>query len=172
MKKNTILWVVILAAGLGLLVFADVGYKRLFKPTQKENPTGGQPKTPISVQYTPSLWETLKGPATCTLKGEIKYITQNTYNNQDALFTYKGVDHPARNIKWTITPTDDLSIGPNIFDRMVLPDGKSLLGIVLPEKPKAKKYTLTASIDYGRLVDGALKVSEQKCSGKTTIVLP
>lgn len=170
MRKNIFIWIIILAVGLGLLVFANAGRLRLFKPQAPK--AEGTPKTPINVQYTPSLWETLKGPATCVLKGEIKYITKNTYNNQDALFTYKGVDHPGRNIKWTVAPADDLTVGPNIFDRMVLPDGKSLLGIVLPENPIAKKYTLTASVDYGRLVDGAVKVSEQKCSGKTTIVLP
>lgn len=126
-------------------------------------------------------WNLLLGQASCELRGEIKFLNHKTYNNQDAKFIYSGIDHPARNISWTITPADDISVGPNIFGKIVLPNGESLLGISLPESPKSKTYELTAKIQYGRLVDekgnfvtigGNVKVFEKQCVGKTTIVLP
>lgn len=127
-------------------------------------------------------WELLLADASCQLKGEIKFLDEKTYDNQDAIFIYKGVDHPARNIKWTISPAEpNIEVGPNIFNKMPLPDGQSLLGI-FPKGPlSAKKYTLTASMQYGRLVDaqgkfvtvgGNVRVSQKLCQGQTTIVFP
>jgi len=126
-------------------------------------------------------WSLLLSQASCELKGEIKFLNHNTYDNQDARFIYSGIDHPGRNILWTITPQDDISVGPNLFGKMSLPNGESLLGIILPDEPKHEKYELTAKIQYGRLVDengnfviagGNVKVFEKQCEGKTTIVLP
>lgn len=126
-------------------------------------------------------WRLLLGPAYCQLQGEIKFLNHNTYDNQDALFIYNGIDHPGRNILWTITPNDDLSVGPNMFGKLFLPNGESLLGVSLPENPKHKSYELTAKIQYGRLIDekgnfvtvgGNVKVFEKQCGGKTTVVLP
>ena len=108
-------------------------------------------------------------------------MNHNTYDNQDALFTYKGIDSPGRNVFWTVSPQDDLSVGPNILNKTSLPNGESLIGVGLPESPKYKKYELTASIQYGRLVDengkfvatgGNVKVLEKPCIGKTTVALP
>ncbi|MBI2674261.1 MAG: hypothetical protein HYX22_00785 [Candidatus Yanofskybacteria bacterium] len=126
-------------------------------------------------------WSLLLGEATCRLQGEIKFLDHNTYDNQDAKFIYNGVDHPGRNIFWTVTPQDEISVGPNIFGKMFLPNGESLIGIALPENPKSKQYELTVRMHYGRLVDekdhfvtigGNVKVFEKQCDGKTTIVLP
>ena len=126
-------------------------------------------------------WSLLLADASCELKGELKFLNHNTYDNQDGLFIYKGVDHPGRNVFWTVTPQDNISVGPNIFNRTPIPDGESLLGVVLPENPKYKKYEITAKIQYGRLVDGKgnfvtesgnVKVFEKQCVGKTTVVLP
>ncbi|MEK7661896.1 MAG: hypothetical protein AAB355_00120 [Patescibacteria group bacterium] len=131
------------------------------KPTPRLTPSGS-----------PSLWEQLSGEASCELKGEIKYLTRTIYDNQDALFTYKGVDHPGRLINWVVSPNDGLSIGPNLFSSLLLPDGESLIGVSLPENPKYKAYELTASITYGRLIDNNVKLFTKQCSGKTTVVLP
>ncbi len=126
-------------------------------------------------------WSLLLADASCELKGEIKFLNSNTYNNQDALFIYKGIDHPARNIFWTVIPQDNIPVGPNIFSKIPIPDGESLLGVVLPENPKYKKYEITAKIQYGRQVDGKgnfvtaggnVKVFEKQCIGKTTVLLP
>lgn len=141
-------------------------------------PTGDSRTTFIDE---PVPWSLLLGGATCRLQGEIKFLNQKTYDNQDALFVYNGIDHPGRNILWTITPQDDIAVGPNIFNKLELPNGESLLGIVLPENPKYKQYELAAKTQYGRLIDekgnfvtvgGDVKVFEKQCSGKTIIVLP
>lgn len=126
-------------------------------------------------------WSLLLADASCELKGELKFFNHNTYDNQNAIFIYRGIDSPARNIFWTITPQDNISVGPNIINYMPIPNGESLLGVVLPENPKSKTYDITAKIQYGRLVDangkfvatdGTVKLFEKQCEGKTTIVLP
>ena len=126
-------------------------------------------------------WHLLLADASCELKGELKFLNHNTYDNQDALFTYKGIDNPGRNVFWTVTPQDDISVGPNILNKVPLPNGESLLGVVLPESPKSKTYEITAKIQYGRLVDangkfvtagGTVKLFEKQCDGKTVVVLP
>ena len=141
-------------------------------------PTGGDGTTFIDE---PVPWSLLLGQASCLLKGEIKFLNHNTYDNQDAKFIYGGVDHPARNISWIVTPADDISVGPNMFSKLTLPNGESLLGITLPENPKYKSYELTAKMQYGRLIDdngnfvtvgGSVKVFEKQCGGKTAIVIP
>ena len=127
-------------------------------------------------------WELLLADASCQLKGEIKFLNEKTYDNQDALFIYQGVDHPGRNIKWTILPAEpNLEIGPNIFSKIPIPDGQSLLGVFPKGTLGAKKYELTAVMEYGRLVDekgkfvtggGNVKLFEKQCQGKTTVVFP
>ena len=140
-------------------------------PQASPKPT---PKPTPKPSGSPSLWEQLSGEASCELKGEIKYesMSPRVYDNQDAIFTYKGVDHPGRLINWVVSPNDGLSIGPNLFANLPLPDGESLIGVSLPENPKYKSYELTASINYGRLIDGNVKIFTKQCSGKTTVVLP
>jgi hypothetical protein len=153
------------------------------------------PTPVITPQTTPDLtrttyidekvpWELLPETASCQLQGEIKFIEQTIYDNQDAKFSYQGIDHPARLITWTVSPQDDpfTAIGPNIFSQMILPDGENLIGLVLPENPKYKRYELTAKINYGRivggvmqngfLVGGSVKLFEKQCEGKTIVVLP
>ena len=126
-------------------------------------------------------WNLLPKEASCTLRGEVRYLNANTYDNQDALFIYSGIDHPGRNIHWTVTPEDGLAIGPNIFTKMPIPNGESLVGVTLPANPKYKRYELRAVVDYGRLIDdkgnivtvgGNVKVFQKQCSGKTTVILP
>ena len=126
-------------------------------------------------------WSLLLADASCELKGEIKFLNHNTYDNQNAMFIYKGIDHPGRNAFWTVTPQDDISVGPNIFNKTPIPDGESLLGVVFPGNPKYKRYEITVKIQYGRLVDtkgnfvtegGNGKLFEKQCLGKTVVVLP
>ncbi len=164
----------------------------LTSPSPVNPPTGGSPntaKTPLPAGNgkttfidEPVPWHLLLSNASCELKGEIKFISPTTYDNQDALFIYNGIDHPARNIKWIKTPDDgSLAIGPNIFSKIPIPDGQALLGVFPLEAPKSKKYELTAKIAYGRLVDengkfvtagGSVKIFEKQCQGKTIIVFP
>ena len=202
--KNTIIWVAILVLGFMLVGFSfmknDNNQAKLtsspsalltqspsasFSVMPSSTPSAIVSRSPfpsVSSQVGATVpWELLPKLATCALTGEIKYLNSNIYDNQDALFTYSGIDHPARNIHWTVTSEDDLKIGPNIFARMPIPNGQSLIGVSLPESPKYKKYELHAVVDYGRLVDakgnivtvgGNVKLYQAQCSGKTTIVLP
>lgn len=201
MKKPILILVIIGIAIAGAIVFyfmrndsGNLGISSSPSPTPIPSASGGAtgqaptPKPTVSATPgnsgtgsqagsqglvgSPVPWDKLSGEASCELKGEIKYLTSTIYDNQDALFTYKGVDHPGRGIMWTVSPADGLSIGPNLFAYLPLPDGESLISVSLPENPKYKAYELTASITYGRLVDGNLKVFTKQCTGKTTIVLP
>lgn len=202
--KNTIIWSVVLVVGVFIVGFyiwtlnvqqiSDVVNSPepsateipSVVPSPKPNITkvpvplpSGDGRTTFIGETVP--WSLLLADASCELKGEIKYLNQNTYDNQDALFIYKGIDHPARNVFWTVTPQDNISVGPNIFNKIPIPNGESLLGISLPENPKYKTYNITAKIQYGRQVDakgnfvtegGNVKVFEKQCTGKTTVVLP
>lgn len=211
MSKNTIIWLVILIVvivGVFLVGFyiwtlnvqrtsdvvnspepsvsPEVSPSLSSIPTPRPNITkvpvplpSGDGRTTFIGETVP--WSLLLAEASCELKGEIKFLNHNTYNNQDALFIYKGIDSPGRNVFWTVTPQDNISIGPNIFNKIPIPDGESLLGIVLPENPKSNRYELTAKIQYGRLVDdkgnfvtagGNVKVFDKQCDGKTVVVLP
>ena len=154
-----------------LVLLATLFIKRAHAPQT----TPGPSITALPGSSTPPVpvYSNLPGIATCSLKGTIRFLTPTVYNNGDALFTYKGVDHPARNIFWKVTPTDDVSVGPNIFDTMPLPDGTSLLTVGMPAHPKAKRYTITASLQYGRLDSHQnIKVFTTACTGSTTVILP
>ena len=201
-NKNTTIWLLILVAGLALVTFSFIkNHNNSIEPTPMATDSlspspsisSQEPLSPspvVSMSPIPSVssqigatvpWDLLPKSASCNLKGEIKFLNSNTYDNQDALFTYSGIDHPARNIHWAIVPEDNLKFGPNIFAKLPIPNGQSLIGIALPEDPKYKKYDLYAIVDYGRLVDakgnivttdGNVKVFQKQCTGKTTVVLP
>ncbi len=151
-------------------------------------PTPGAIKTAIPTGKGPSFidekvpWELLLNDASCELKGEIKFLDSRTYDNQDARFIYNGIDHPGRNVYWAISPEEkNLEIGPNIFNKIPIPNGQSLLGIFPKGDLGFKKYKLTAVMEYGRLVDdkgkfvtvgGNVKVFKKLCKGNTTVIFP
>jgi hypothetical protein len=139
-------------------------------PTKSVNVNINKTGVPV-ISYPPTLAQTLKGPATCSATGTIKFLQPNLYDNGDALFTYKGIDTDARLVTWTVTPNDDFRIGPNLFNQMPLPDGTSRLAITLPANPKAKHYELTAKVNYGRVVNGQIEVKEANCTGKVIVDL-
>src|SRR3989338_9917031 len=206
-KKNKIFLLIFLVGAVFSIVYFGGFWssnRQIFSPTNTPDLTSPKPTGSSSPEPTkkpgltsvpvpmptgsgnvfydrPVPWEFLLNNATCKLEGEIKFLGPDLYSHQGALFTYTGVDNPARNILWTITPSDDISVGPNLFSKMPLPNGESLLSIVLPENPKFKTYEFTAKIQYGRLVDdkgnfvtasGNVKVFEKQCDGKTVVVLP
>lgn len=208
MSKNNIVWLATLAAGI-FLIGAYVWTSDVLQTSDVVNSPEPSVSPEVSASPFPSLapkpsltkvpvplptgdgrttfidetvpWSLLLADASCELKGELKFLNHNTYDNQDGLFIYKGIDHPARNIFWTVTPQDDISVGPNIFGKIPIPNGEHLLGVVLPDNPKSKRYEITAKIQYGRQVDakgnfvtegGNVKVFTKQCDGKTVVVLP
>ena len=183
-NKKNIIRLVILVAGVSL-----VGLYLWTSDVQRTSDVVNSPELSVSPEISPSPSPKLnvsKVPlptgvgatplagavASCQLKGEIKFLNGNTYDNQDALFTYSGIDEPARNIMWTVSPQDDIRVGPNLFTKIPVPNGESLLGVFLPEVPKYKRYELTAKVQYGQVVDNFVKVFEKQCDGKTVVVLP
>ncbi|MEK7616299.1 MAG: hypothetical protein AAB420_03795 [Patescibacteria group bacterium] len=110
-------------------------------------------------------------PASCQLSGSIDFLQKNIFRSNDALFRYQGIDNEARLITWTVSPTDEFSIGPNIFANLDIPDGSRSLTISLPAEPKARQYTLTARISYGRWVNNTVVVKEARCSGSIPVYL-
>lgn len=141
-------------------------------PTASTKTTKGSPNpTPTNSDYDKLLLSLGTKPATCTLKGGVDFIGHNLMNNKDSMFSYTGIDHEARLITWTVVPNDALEIGPNLFNKMPLPNGKSLLTIALPDAPKARHYDLYAKVNYGRFIDGTIKLMDAQCSGKISVDL-
>ncbi len=200
-NKNNLIWLAVLLLGIILIGYSIFGNNNQvadnspsptpsesLEPSLSPSPSPMVSRVPLPTSNgkttfigEPVPWNLLPAKASCKLQGEIRFINKNTYDNQDALFTYSGVDHPGRNVIWSVVPEDGIRMGPNIFARMPIPNGTSLLGIDMPENPKYKVYEVKAVMEYGRLVDdkgnivtvgGNIKVSQQLCEGKATIVLP
>ncbi len=158
--------------GIAILIVIVAAGIFFVKKSQAPSVTPSLTSVPSPTTDPDNVYKDLPGIASCNLKGTIRYITPQTYNNGDALFTYRGVDHPGRNIFWKVTPSDKLDMGPNIFTQLALPEGTSLLSVTLPEHPVTGRYTVTASMQSGRLVNGNVKVSIIPCTGATTIIFP
>lgn len=175
MSKNMIFWIIVLVAGLGLIISANV-----FRDT---NPSGNLPvltesssPSPESTnQAVPKLTSkpvsSVSLSATCQLGGEIRFIKQNLYETKDAKITYQNVDDPTRQIFWKSEPNDEaLVIGPNLFEGLPLPSGQREIGVTLSKMPISKSYTLTAAITYGiKNSDGDIDVRNTDCTGKITV---
>ncbi len=141
------------------------------KPTTKKTPT---PKPTVeALTSQEQIWKELGNkPATCQLKGLIQFIQPNLFDNKDSLFTYQGIDSEARLILWKVIPDDDIRIGPNIFNKLPIPNGKSLLTVALPDKPKSNRYELYAQVTYARLVNGGAENYVANCTGKVVVDVP
>ncbi len=139
------------------------------KPSVSVKP--GQTPPIQESDYSKLLRQLGSTPATCVLKGGVDFLQPHLYDNKDSMFTYKGIDHEARLITWTVVPNDSLEIGPNLFNKLPLPDGKSLLSISLPNNPISKHYDLYAKVNYARLVNGDVKIMTASCAGKVTVDL-
>ncbi len=190
MKKNTLFWLA--ALFLTIIVVVGVIYSRShfssdYSSGSSPNPTpsletkpaksnlpirqpSASPK-PSGLVQSDVPYANLTQPATCQISGKVTFLSHNISQNESADLTYTGIDSPARLIKWQIIPNDALAIGPNLFASIKLPDGKEHIGVVLPERPVASSYKLSASMTYGRLVAGDVKVYEVQCSGQTEVLL-
>ncbi len=176
MKNKALIYAIIVILGIGLLWFADVSRDKRSVSTDgtgNENIASGSisggdvSPTPSESEY-PEIANKYP-PAECSLAGNIKYLEPGTYENLEANINYKNIDSKARHIIWTISPKDDLSVGPNLFSRLFLPDGTEDVTIGLPDYPKSKNYTLTAKVTYGRFVKGNLEIKEASCSGQIPV---
>jgi hypothetical protein len=123
------------------------------------HPTSTPVESPISGtgELTPSPRETLPTPSDitplvprCELKGEIIfYRGDNVYSQASGGFLYRDVGDPHSLVRWTITPKEDVAIGPNMFSSLPLPDGEDTTTLLFANGlPEYDTYTIHASIDY------------------------
>lgn len=145
-------------------------------PTFSESPTPTPTPTPSkSVSIAPSKQPQIPNkypPAECSLSGSIAYISPTLYENHNAAIAYKNIDSVARQIKWSVFPQDGLSVGPNLFSGLPVPDGTEDVTVGLPQNPISKQYTLTAKVTYGRFINGNEVIKEAQCGGKITVTRP
>ena len=109
--------------------------------------------------------------AECSIGGVIKFRSASIFENQGAVLMYANIDSSARHIIWIVSPSDKLSVGPNLFASLGLPNGSADINVGLPERPKARKYTLRAKVTYGVFEKDNLVIKEADCSGNTSVEL-
>ena len=136
-----------------------------------ESPTPSETVLPsLSPSPSPRPAPGQKG-ATCQISGEIVFLNKNLYENKNAKIRYQNVDDAIRQIYWKSEPDDGvLTVGPNLFEDLPLPNGERNIGIALNKETFAKNYILTASITYG--VKNAKGLVEEKivnCTGKVSV---
>lgn len=163
MKKNLLLGIV------GFLVVLGVGYV-VYDKTEEGVPQ----KTPTASPQASGNQGVPTGVSTvrpeCQLGGQIVFIADKTYRSEGATFDYKNVEDSHDFIRWTITPEEDASIGPNMFNGLPLPAGKETIIIGFNQgPPKRTTYELSASIDYPYLVNNEVVILNKKCSGVTKV---
>jgi len=181
--SRILFWVVIFSVAIVLIVLASIfrGPPQPAKTTPTPISSGNgvilttitptaYPKPNQSV--VPNVLTT--NPATCQLEGSINFINDNLYETKGAKIKYQNIDDSARLVYWKITPNEDvLSIGPNIFSGLKLPNGEREVGVYLKNKTLVKLLTLTASVTYGETdARGVEKIKISACSGSVKVTLP
>ena len=169
--NSKLIWIVILAAGGGLLLSANV-----FRDKGPGNISQGTPTPSETVSPSPSPLPSPRPTApliaaTCQVKGEIVFLNKNMYENKNAKIVYQNVDDAIRQIYWKSEPNDGaLTVGPNLFEDLPLPDGERNVGVALAKETTAKNYTLTASITYGiKNSRGGVEEKIANCAGKVSV---
>lgn len=113
----------------------------------------------------------LTKPATCQASGKIDFFSQSSAIDT-AKFSYTGIDNRARQVFWKSLPQENgFGIGPNMIAQYKIPDDNIQVIVTLPPAPQAKHYVFTASMNYGRLVDGGVRVYNVGCSGQVEVNL-
>ena len=151
-------------------IFRDTNPGNLVIETASPSPSVSTPKD----QKTPTSKPITSIAASCQLNGSIKFINENLYETIGAKITYQNVDDAIRQIYWKANPDDGvLTIGPNLFENLDIPNGEREIGVVLKGEPSATSYLLTASITYGaKQPSGAVEVKIANCSGTITVKMP
>src|SRR3989344_7514265 len=103
-RNNLILWIIILIAGAGLLISANI-----FRDTNPGSIVGTsiEPTSTPEPQTTPrpSPKPSPSFPiATCQLSGSVKFINENLYETIGAKIAYQNVDDAIRQIYWKSNP--------------------------------------------------------------------
>ena len=171
-KKQTILWLILLAVGASFVfisVFTDKGdefdYTNVTpSPTLTPSPSA----TVVVPKKTPVVNQKI---ASCDVGGEIYFLESNLFEDRGSFINYKNIDSISRLIDWKISPDAQASIGPNMFSGLVVPDGSSSVLISFNEKPSHRNFVLTASVSYGVLINGEMVVKTAQCSGQVKVTI-
>lgn len=179
-NKQTIILVVALVVGIGLIWFLNVSREGSREPEISVSDLPTTPSaTPVSipavskkplVSRQPEVVNKYP-PAECVLTGSIEFLSPALYENKDANIIYKNIDSVARHIIWTVSPYENLSVGPNLFASLPLPDGIEDVTVNLPMNSKSKSYVLTAKVTYGRIINKNLEIKESSCVGQIPVRL-
>ncbi len=184
-KKTLPLVIAAIILAVAVIYFTRSGGNNNLSPseTQSASPSvsiSASPSTssgPDGPTSTPVSYDTPK----CWLSGEIVFNGKVFMHTGTQEFNYENVHDPHDIIRWQISPSTPLgtgpsgetfSIGPNMFSGLEPIKGSDYLTISFGElAPKYKEYQLSASIDYVAVVDNAAKILNEKCSGKTTLII-
>lgn len=189
-KFPTIIWLVVIALGLTLFIVGDNKNLRsslvdeigsilpstTLTPTPTSTPTPIVTKKPTptpTVNVTPTP-VSIAPAASCSLSGgRIVFLEPGVARNEEAQIIYKDIDDTARLIFWQSTPGSGgvLSIGPNMFAGLPLPDGQENVLVVADTDEIVKRYVLTAQVNYGvRDEDGVvIRTEKVDCSGEIEV---
>lgn len=171
---NKKIYIAITIIILGIAAYFLVRGNSAVSPTLTPEPTSTLPPTLTPFPSSPTGF---RGPTgliergSCTLSGSIKFISKDTFASEDAKISYKNIDSDARLIKWVVSPSEDLSVGPNLFGALDIPDGARAITLRLPENPRARQYRLTASVTYGEYINNNVEIRESRCSGSIPVTL-
>ncbi|OGN05627.1 MAG: hypothetical protein A2831_00380 [Candidatus Yanofskybacteria bacterium RIFCSPHIGHO2_01_FULL_44_17] len=181
MNKQITIWVLALAAGIGLIWFFNISREGSREPevsisasatpviSATPEPSPAASRKPI-VSQQPEVINKYP-PAECTLTGSITFLSPTLYENKDANIIYKNIDSVARHIIWAVSPGENLSVGPNLFASLPLPDGTEDVTVTLPENYTSKNYTLTAKVTYGVIINRDLVIKESSCVGQIPVTV-
>lgn len=176
--SKSIFWLIVLLVGAGIIISANFfrDKPKSFLNTPLNTPIPTPQQSPLVNEVTPNQTNSetnlpISKPATCQLMGKISFLSPNLYKTEGAKIVYQNVDDVIRQIFWTVSPDDgSLSVGPNLFEQLKIPDGEREVGVSLDKTPSSNIYTLTAQITYGvKFADGKEEVRKAKCDGKIIV---
>ena len=107
----------------------------------------------------------------CQLGGELVFIQEDLYRVDGAYFNYQKGEDPHDFVRWSISPQEEVSIGPNMFSSLTLSSGKETITFAFEKsgRPQHKTYELKASIDYPFVVNNKVEVLNKPCAGVTKV---
>lgn len=157
MQRNALIVTIIIVLALvaGGILYVRKGLEATPTPTPEEG-------VPVGIS---------KVRPECQLGGELVFIEEKTYRVDGAYFNYQKVEDSHDFIRWTISPQEEASIGPNMFSSLPLPAGKETITFAFKKvgRPQYKTYELRASIDYPYVVNNKVEILNKPCDGVTKV---
>ena len=159
MRKYTLPAIIVVVAVL--IVGGAIYVKKGIGPTATLTPTSDE-GVPVGVS---------KIHPECQLGGELVFIEEDLYRVDGAYFNYQKVEDPHDFVRWSISPQEEASIGPNMFSSLTLPSGKETITFAFAKagRPQHKTYELKASIDYPFVVNNKVEILNKPCEGVTKV---